>query len=245
MARRTRGGPKVVWLPGDPFFAIDSAGLGHSTINFATETLTQATIGQTQSIIAPVVRDGLQNPLTATSSLADITQSGYRLRRIVGKMWVEAVFNNGADDGASAACTAGFIVLRTDDQGLPLSAAANDTYNASIIENQADPWIWRRTWLVSNASSSSANGNPPFANGQFLQNSPYSNQWLGGNMDGPHIDAKTARIVGPEERLFLVLSSTGLGIGDPQTPLVIHWVWETRVLASMRTMVGNRRNASR
>lgn len=245
MARRTRGRrPRVVWLPQDPFFSVDSSGLGHSTLMSAVDTLAgSTTAGETVTIVAPCVRDVPINPLTAGSTLADIENSGYRLRRIVGKIWVGYI-TRGVEPTPPAlvCCTAGFIVLRCDDQGIPLAPTGNDNYNTLIIENTENPWIWRRSWLV---------GNPNGAAGSIINSQSgttpgfINNLTLGGNSDGPHVDAKTARIVGPDERLFLVLSTMTIDVGDNGIAGQVQWLWDCRYLASMRSMVGNRRNASR
>lgn len=238
MRRKTR--PRVIWLPGDPFFSVDAAALGHSTINVARNVVTALSPGITNTIVAPCVKDLPQNPLTPTNSLADIESSGYRLRRIVGSIWVNADQAT-VDDGRAAIATAGFIVLRVDDAtGLPLSPAANDSYNTDIIENQGDPWIWRRSWRIENGLSTTPLAGSNAANGA-------QGDFLGGNFDGPHVDAKTARVIAQEERLFLCLSTTVInaGSGVQGDDFQSNWVWNCRYLASMRTMSGNRRNASR
>lgn len=252
MARRTKR-PRVVWFPNDAFFAIDQAGLQHSTINRASEALVGTNVGDTQTIIAPVIRDVTQNPLTAGLTLSDVENSGYRLRRIVGKFWVYV--NIGAAENASpgaAIVTAAFIILRTEDTtGLPQNPD-EESYTPAIIENNDSPWIWRRSWIVADPHSVNA---PPFGGqftntivgGQFQQNTFGAlTTPAGGVMDGPHIDAKTARIVGADERLFLVITATALNSkGAGQDTLNLDYVWDLRVLGSMRSTIGNRRNASR
>lgn len=80
------------------------------------------------------------------------------------------------------------------------------------------------------------------------QHAPHNNFALGNGSlyTGPHVDQKTARVVGPEERLFLDVTATVLfdGAGAATTTgFLIHS--NLRVLGSMRTQLGNRRNASR
>jgi len=241
--------PRVVWLPQDPFFAIDSQSTAGSTVMRATDSLSGAPAagvpGNSVTFIAPVVRDAPPNPLTATNSLADINESGYRLRRIVGKFWCFATQTPADDTSPGAACvTAAFIILRVDSTatGTPLNTGITP---ATIVDTEA-PWIWRRSWIVVNNGSLNS---IPFGDNNTAANAPTalaSNQNLGGNADGAHIDQKTARIVGPDERLFLVVTATDLtGASDIQDPMVLDYVWDVRVLASMRSNVGNRRNASR
>jgi len=249
MAFRTRRRkPRVVWLPQDPFFSADANTLAHSTVMRAQDTLAAPNVaGSTQSIVAPCVRDVPINPLTAAATLADIQSSGYRLRRIVGKIWYGISGINEADGSnvGAVVLTAGFIVLRSDDLGIPIAPTANDQYNANIIENTESPWIWRRSWLCGSASPpdnatmmsiTTARGVVTFQN----------NVNRGGVADGPHVDQKTARLIGPDERLFLVLSSTVIDASPSANDITnVDWVWDCRYLASMRTMIGNRRNASR
>lgn len=247
---RRRRSPRVVWLPQDAFASVDGATLGQSTVMRSTMALpSSGAAGASDTAVFPVVRDTSPNPLGAANTLADIELSGYRLRRLVGKIWV---FADQASDplGTSAVvCTAGFIVLRTLDQtGLPLNTVTADYQTASILNTQ-DPWIWRRSWFLRNNSAApAASFAVPFTGaGAGSVTASGTNNYVGGNSDGPHIDQKTARVIGPEERLFLVLTVTGVDLPqDAQAgPLLVDWVWDLRVLASMRSSVGNRRNASR
>jgi len=70
----------------------------------------------------------------------------------------------------------------------------------------------------------------------------------GGNFDGPHVDQKTARIVGPEERLYLDVTATVLSQVSSTTnevPFTLACITDLRILGTLRTNAGNRRNASR
>lgn len=190
--------------------------------------------GNAVTILAPVVRDISPNPLTAANTLADINESGYRLRRIVGKFW-PFLDQLAGDQTPGVIVTAGFIILRTDPAGGTAQNPVNAAYATNDIINTESPWIWRRSWCLINFASS--NATPQFS-AQALA-------FGGGNADGPHIDQKTARIVGPDERLFLVVTATTIGPSDPQAGNPLTYVWDVRVLASMRSNVGNRGNASR
>jgi len=195
--------------------------------------------GSNATFEIPVIQDGsLSGPLAETSSLSDIENSGYRLRRIVGKIFV--LIGQTADSPSASPClygvTAGLIIRRTDP-GTGGSLAANvgpEEISPNDIENSMDPWIWRRSWILGD------NLTPPANNAQ-TQN--FGNAYQGA-LDGPHVDQKTARIVGPEERLVLDISTTVIIAGSPECgdTLVLT---DLRVLGSMRTSSGNRRNASR
>lgn len=249
--------PKVVWLPTTNTFSVDSA--NSSCWSFASVSITGAdalTGGAGGKIEVPVVMDGTaSDPLGATSSLADIENSGYRLRRIVGKVYcfmgqtLTATINEDIW-GVSA----GFIIRRVDpatggSNAVAASAAAGfDQIDPANIDNSMDPWIWKRDWLLSNYTVDNS-AVPVPVDGRFASvwahaagGANYGRLYPGGNAEGPHVDQKTARIVGPEERLFLDVSATPIISGSNSSLIIIYTL---RVLASMRTSVGNRRNASR
>lgn len=242
--------PRVVWIPTTPEFSVDATGL--SSWNFAFVQGLNTTAADTVALEVPVVLDGTQSdPLDATSSLSDIENSGYRLRRIVGKIWV-SVSTEPADTFATIGITAGFIIRRVDPGtgGSLAGAISQANVNPATIQNSMDPWIWRRSWLVNTGPTfaSQITGQPTADQASRIQARMPSNNERGlSALDGPHIDQKTARIIGPEERLFLDVSATTLVVagvfGDSNAQLSV--LYETRVLGSMRTSSGNRRNASR
>jgi len=234
--------PRVVWLPptnanslganatsGYQIFVVDVTG---TTGDFA--------VGE---IPLTIDAEG-QDPLAAgTVSLSDLNNSGYRLRRIVGKIF--AFQRQQAEPGSptDVAVTAGIIVRRVDPvTGVSLALQTNaEEVSPGEIRNYPDPWIWRRTWILSDPSSRDPVDNLP---GQQTANFGPEGP-CGGNADGPHVDQKTARIIGPEERLFLNVSSTILSGGGGQLLASTLVITDLRLLASMTVSSGNRRNASR
>lgn len=115
------------------------------------------------------------------------------------------------------------------------SAAGAGNIDPGAIQNSGDPWIWRRSWLMANNGAGGTNfGDIPAQN--FGAQYP-------GPLEGPHVDQKTARIVGPEDRLFLNIGVVHMFTTDVDTSVLV--VTDLRVLASMRTSIGNRRNATR
>jgi len=245
--------PKVVWLPPSN---VNAAGDGSTGWSFASSTpFDGSTIGTVGAIEVPIVQDGNQSdPLGATSSLADIELSGYRLRRIVGKLYVFIGVSQDQAHGPTGlyGVSAGFIIRRVDPgSGGSLAAAVPQTnfeeINPSHIRNASDPWIWRRDWILNDGFFDPfTNTVPTTRDIQAIQGSSTSNfskNYPGGNLEGPHVDQKTARIVGPEERLFLNISAEALFTGFPNQVLIA--IYNFRVLGSMRSNIGNRRNASR
>lgn len=193
-----------------------------------------------------MVKDEPQGVAATTTDLSDLEGSAYRLRRIVGKIFVQPaqVAGIAATDATTWIVTAGFIILRVTGSGAILSGASN-TYDPQILDNIRDPWIWRRSWMLSNQAGINALNVATPDTKQVIFPSSNINGYGGGVLDGPHIDAKTARVVSDEERLFLVVSANTID-GDAQnTPNQIGFFGDVRVLASMRKQSGNRRNASR
>lgn len=246
MARRKR--PRVVWLPPDRGnrVGVAPANTTSSTTSalLIVQTEFQGQIGDVRSTVTPIVldeapEDGL---LLGTQSLADVTQSGYRLRRIVGKIFgsQRQASNGGNPAPTIGVLTVGFIVLRVNEEdSQPLQNAAQ--YNAASYGNNTDPWIWRRSWVLQNQEAVPDLASPAREFSGFR-----STIDAGSVADGPHIDAKTARIIGPEERLFMVTTTTSLdGGAEPEIEAPVTIIADLRVLGSMRANVGNRRNASR
>lgn len=257
MARRfgRRGRkPRVVWLPpvgqqinsaitpaeqygGGFFIGVVQLGANHNpTIEF------------------PLVLDG-PDPTGNTGTLIDwqkqsLTEAqeiGYRLRRVCGKLHVGVGPNLDPQLGTRSnfiSCTAGIIVRRVNEAGVALALASE--LSTQAVQAYSDPWLFRRTWLI---------GTGVFAAAGDVHNSgdlwPRNNVTGvgGGNADAAHVDQKTARVLGPEERLFLDVSFvSGLQLdgqdeSEESVNIMIHH--DLRVLGTLRQNAGNRRNASR
>lgn len=233
--RRTK--PRVVWLPNTNANSVSNAGVFRTTWQTFVIQVTSPNQGSIAVGEIPIVIDSQDDPLAAATSLSDVENSGYRLRRIVGKIFCFA--KQDVDVGAGVCgVTAGLIVRRSDPStGISFALATGDEtlIDPSDISNSGDPWIWRRNWILFNLQ-----------NRTDLDAGPTSNIEYGSVADGPHVDAKTARIISSEERLFLNLSVTNLrSIGGVAVGSEVRVFTDLRVLASMRTSSGNRRNASR
>lgn len=226
--------PRVVWLP--PTNANSFGGLNTNGVQIFAVNTTGVAPKATGEI--PLVIDSQDDPLDPATSLADVENSGYRLRRVVGKIWVEC---QGSDENTAAfgVVTAGLIVRRSEPATGTSYAVATSNENlisTQEIGNYGDPWVWRRSWVLFNPAQA--------LNGSLEDN---CTNWAHGPsaVDGPHVDQKTARIVGPEERLFLDVTVHQNTADQGEIPLVWTVMCDLRVLASMRTSSGNRRNASR
>lgn len=248
MARRIRR-PRVVWLPSSNVQRIDSATDDISSIQQATFQAPSDAIGEKNAGLMAVVNDIEPLPNAANTTLADINSSGYRLRRIVGKVYVSAA-QAIVDDGGVWLVTAGFIVLRVGPSGVPLAPVAG--LHPAIVDNDESPWIWRRSWILSNLLTTSVQttnqgwGPITFTGAGRTGGRDMANNSLnGGVSDGPHVDQKTARIVSRDLRLFLAIGTTCLNVNSSQLTGLIDVITDLRVLGTMITTSGNRRNATR
>jgi len=229
--------PKVVWLPPTNANSINgdvNSGIHEFIIDAASNQPTNAEI--------PLVIDADDDPLdSTTTSLSDIENSAYRLRRIVGKIFVSV--NQLADATVAKAfiVTAGLMVRRSDPatgQSLALIGAGSLNFiGPQELRNYGDPWIWRRSWTVYNNLSTGQPGVP--------DGNPTNSAHGPAVADGPHVDQKTARIISSEERLFLDVEVAPIGLVGDQVNTELIVLADLRVLASMRPSQGNRRNASR
>lgn len=242
MAFRRRRKPTVSWLP--------NLGQGPSSLNLdltgsVTVSATPFTISTSLHAVVP---DYPAEAIRAAAgggipTISDFEGSGYRLRRIVGKFYCAAdQIIGGAQDTrpTTALVGAGLIILRVrESDGAPLRAATPNDYSPLGLDNVRDPWIWRRTWLLSNEFG--GGGQTPTLGLAYF---PFTNVEYGSAWDGPHIDQKTARRVSAEERLFLVVSAVNpANAADADGG--VRYVYEARYLTSPLKVMGNRRNASR
>lgn len=207
------------------------------------------------------------NPVIPTQSLADLMSSAWRVRRIVGK--IHASFNPlftpdgdpGAINAGPPACifAAGLMVRQVDANGV----VTNQSVDLLEQDDYDDPWIWRRTWVLGQdagytqfganlATASNTNfERTPIGNNlstrQFgFSLFPKTNAHYGSVVDGPHVDAKTNRIIGPEDRLMLHLAAKSLPIepGLNTRAGSVTGVYDFRLLGHLMSAT-NRRNASR
>lgn len=234
---RIRRRPAVVWLPnaGSPLLTDDSV-----LINFIHDVASGAA-GRVISVHPLTSDHPAESSLVLFGdlpTLADYEGSAYRLRRIVGKCDIHLSGVQLANTPAVVWCTAGFIVLRVDPlTGDPANNAAADAfYNPQVFGSERDPWIWRRSWILGDGGSIGASSGRPRGTANY-----------GSVADGPHIDAKTARRISDEERLFFVAASQGIVQNGTagQNTVPVRWSLDYRILASMLKNSGNRRNASR
>jgi len=258
MAFKRRRKPKVVWLPVlGSNYSTDSE--DDSWGNGIDGTLTVPNTGKIVSDVQAVTFDYSDNASTEMAvfdrTLHDLVQgSTYRLRRIVGKFVGGAVFeNNSLAIIPTMEVAAGFIINRTDPSGNILISGALEEEAGPLAQDAAeDPWIWRRKWVLTAIPSVASWSVASVANLVSLQSvlgseaqMPQTTTHYGSVADGPHIDQKTARVIGTQERLFFWVQARLVNPGATTNNGVLLWTLDSRLLASLRMNQGNRRNASR
>lgn len=175
----------------------------------------------TDLVVAPLVADYtlLQGQLAGleTSLRDQVEGQDWILKRIVGNINVGVSNNNADGEGTftqwpNVLVAAGFFVARANDanQNVP------DTFGVEQldplgVDNVANPWIWRRSWILS--SLRAVGGNLPF--GELW--AP-SNIYYGDIRTGPHIDSKVSRRVIKEHRLWLAVRALGYFPGAATFP---------------------------
>lgn len=179
--------------------------------------------------IAPLVPDvpleGDDINTAAPGQLVQALGQEYILERLVGKfhcgmLGVRADINN-PTTWASCIVGLGFFVARAEDSSsggpdTPIGSATPaervENYNPLGEDTIREPWIWRRTWVLGNPAQD-PRGAYTFATGivsnQTLAVFPPTTGDYGSVMDGPHIDAKSNRRVGNDERLWVAVSTVG------------------------------------
>lgn len=186
----------------------------------------------------PIVPDFTAETTFAASgndfSLRDrVEGQDWLLKRLVGKIFLTTGQLQTNTTGWDAVrITAGFFVARAEDDQQNQVDLFEEEFNTMAADNVQDPWIWRRSWMLSSRVTTTPNSG-------FAGN----NTILGaGIFDGPHIDSKVARRITREHRLWFVVNAAGFDVdGDPaggraaetENPFISGWL-DLRVLGTMR-----------
>lgn len=269
MARRFRRKRTQIWMPtygnvNDPD-ELDSVIGTAGAVNVLQD-------GSTTVDAFPCTFDDTQSAYATQfgpvqNTLHDIVSGQeWRLLRVVGKFHASFGGLSGGQDPTfypppAAEVALGLIVLRTDEEG-NIQADINEV-NPLAQESANDPWIFRRKWVLSSCiynPPSASSSNPigyslnTIAGAMFEAGKrwPVTTSGYGSVADGPHIDQKTRRLIGREERLYWMIaarmwdpskliSSTG-GLTAPGS---IFFNLDNRFVGRLSSRMGNRNNASR
>lgn len=200
-------------------------------------------ISTTPTMLAPVsvvpdfTSETGTGAVTINPQLADIVNGqAWLLKRLVGKIHLTCQGNNAASSAVSwnsVLVSAGFFVARAQDQAPAFCELSNFEADPQNRDNSMNPWIWRRTWLLRNPTTTQATA---------LQDtsSPVSTMGYSGILDGGHIDSKVARRINREHRLWFTMNvqggdATRIQVTGAQStqPQVVGWL-DLRVLGAMR-----------
>jgi len=276
---RRRRKTRYTWLPADGTLNTKDLGGGNTleqellafSGSFQLTAGNSVSDGFTSSVIADFPRN---DDDTTNNSMADTIGSEYFLKRIVGKVFVEANVQGGGQDQFLAAqdtpsflVTFGMFVAPYDYQksgpevGLPDISRPVGTlasadlvnapqYNPQLVGTAREPWIWRRSWLLNPFGNLWPRGGTvadPFENGIRINANqqggaasfPPNNAWYPGVLDGPHIDAKTARRIRKHERLWLSFAGCQYPEGSVLDPdhfqnATMRFVLDVRCLGALR-----------
>lgn len=237
MAARKRR-TKFTWLP-----ILGSPAIGEDDPRRANirDVSVVVTGGEEDLILIPLLLDQPQESGDiAGTSLVDIVGSEYFIKRIVGKFFCsyQQVIDDEVSIPQSVLVTAGFFIARADTglaNALPVGTDdALNNYSPAAALNIREPWIWRRAWMLGNNRTVAVT---TIQNPQW----PERNTDYGSVMDGPHIDARTARRVRKEERLWFAVSAgrafSDAQEGTPTSPGNVNWLLDYRVLGALRKSV--------
>lgn len=149
-----------------------------------------------------------QGQAANTVTLRDFVEGqDWFLKRIVGKLAIACCTRSTATDGDTSwpnvLVGAGFFVAKAEDNNPEQPDLEVQEYDPLGSENVRQPWIWRRTYVLTDSNITTPGGNPT-RYPVFTTN----NLLLASGLDGPHIDAKTARRIRREERLWFVTTMT-------------------------------------
>lgn len=180
--------------------------------------------------------------VTNQVSLRDFVEGqDWALKRIVGKVHLGLRSGTPAPAGgaqwSTVQLTLGFFIGRAQDDSQGTPDFQDDEVDPQNVDNVRQPWIWRRTWLLSDFSVAQPGG----AAGLVLGNNfPATTAGYGDMASGPHIDSKVSRRIRREERLWMAASVVGADPNETQvsggndTQPIIFGQVDIRVLGAMR-----------
>lgn len=250
--RRSRG----TWFP--TFGVLAGAEPNTLSLTGIDQQVAVTDDGKAFTRIDTLTFDAPDEGLYESSTLADIVGSEYLLRRVVGKF--HAAYIGEESSPLFAKLSLGLFISRasggneTDSQtpiGAPSQAFDQDGEGREATENYSplaertmrEPWLFRRTWILGNSNNSQTSADPGSTTGTYNPAAlaweifPPSTAGFGSVLDGPHIDAKTLRKVGQDDRLYMAVSASRWPLGGAagQGPEgLINYHFDYRIFASLR-----------
>lgn len=257
---RRRRKARVLWMPNfGSQTRTDTTPTFPGTNNAGFDFQLSTNISDPTTMSFGLIRDNPESASETGAPLNVIQKQGlnlssdtaWRCRRIVGKLFLSAGFTTPDAQGNPPAdailLNCGIIVRRVDDDGNPLAAGVDQ--DVGSLQNNRDPWIWRRDYILGHGMVTDVpNFGQTNLNVQGRQSFPRTNAEYGSVKDGPHIDQKTNRVIGQEERLFFNLTATVLPLFDADNTRaapIVYMCMQYRIIGQVFKNAGNRRNASR
>lgn len=230
MGRTSKRRPKYTWLPTlGSVRSSEQPVANNSGIRFTLNTTGSV---DPVTVIFPLTFDTPGDPddvdPAAGGVLVNMVGHEYFLRRIVGKCLIAIQASTAPANDPSRTpgviVTAGFFVARANDPDsgggptTPIGSASQqeviDNYDSLSRETIRAPWIWRRAWILGNKARELASTTVQDFATNAANMFPPTTAHYGSVADGPHIDAKTARRVAQDERLFFTATAAQF----PETP---------------------------
>lgn len=210
--RRKRRYPGT-WFPIIPtLFSEGEPGSWYDTVlgSFNSTAVEGDSLGPTALELVP--DDTIQDTDTAggTSLRDQVEGQAWVCKRVVGKVWGSIEQADSVDSIRRVILGVGLAVLPFHDDGT-IALDPRD-YTPLGATNVQAPWLWRRTWVMSNNLN-------PSSNYYF----PQSTSGHGSVMDGGHVDTKgTVRKIVRDQRLVIVAdAAVAQGRGAAGTPLSV------------------------
>lgn len=243
--RRRRRKPRVAWLTNigqqtrATFEVEESASWQTFSFNAVSGDVSIVDVGLIvdRNITAEL---GTNFTVHSSEALTEAQQFGYRIRRVVGKFFASIGPTSAQGAPAGGMLGAGLIVGNADKAGA-MQAERAEVDPQSILGAKS-PWFWRREWLLGTGA-----GGPVGTDARLVSNFPSTTAgYGGGTYDGGHIDAKTNRVVGTDQRLYLVVSYVPLPLplADGGDEHRVFFAIDYRVLATIIPTQGNRRRGA-
>lgn len=256
--RRTRRRKKYTWFPTHGT-AITRTG---QTEFVANPVATQFSVGPgvdvAHNIIPLVLPDYPVEDNFADQTLNDVVGNEYVVERIVGNAygfgWLEGTV--GGQVPGAFILGMGIFVARADgndptgpagSQGVTTEEASRN-FNPLELQTIREPWMFRRTWVLSLAGANTVNTNLATLTSPLLAvderfasavSFPKSTVMYTGLHTGPFIDVKSVRRIRQDERLWAVWAAMpfpmGYGGANPTFDAFrVHCTFDYRVLGALR-----------
>jgi len=178
------------------------------------------------------------------STLQDVVGNEYLVERIVGNHYGTVISSDSSGQSAvlGVVMALGIFVARADEtnQNQPIGPAIN--YNPFELGNSREPWMFRRTWLLSNHQRTFTDFATNFTGVErapttaFLDAPVWTTDYHG-LRTGPFFDVKSKRRIRTDERLWGVLGMHLLPILDDaalQGTIGMYAVTDMRILGALR-----------